>query len=83
MVQLIINIIIVVFVTTVLPTKIQEGGCYLCKQTPPGPVTELEVGQTVSLNDTDGTQLLHTLLVVSASQSNRRAIKAHIGVRNG
>ena len=33
-------------------------------ESPPLPVPELEIGSAVSLEDPDGIQLLHTLLVV-------------------
>lgn len=36
----------------------------LGEETPPLPVTQLEVGQAVTLDDTDSTQLLDTSLVV-------------------
>lgn len=35
-----------------------------CVESPPLPVPELQIGSTVSLKDSDGIQLLHTLLIV-------------------
>ena len=37
----------------------------LCEKPPPLPVAQFEVGCTVPLDDADGVDLLHTLVVVS------------------
>ena len=35
-----------------------------CVKSPPLPISELQIGSAVSLKDSDGIQLLHTLLIV-------------------
>ena len=40
-----------------------EEGLDLGEQSPPLPVTQLQVALNVALDDTDGSVLLHTLLV--------------------
>ena len=53
----------------------KEGGRwemlrYLCEESPPLPVSQLEVGSTVPLNHTDSVDLLQALLVVPANKQN-------------
>lgn len=40
-----------------------EQRLHLCEQSPPLPVTELQVALDIALDDADGAELLHTLLV--------------------
>ena len=53
----------------------KEGGrwemlSYLCEESPPLPVSQLEVGSAVPLDHTDSVDLLQALLVVPANKQN-------------
>ena len=49
-------------------TTENQNFAHLCKQSPPRPVSQLQIIQTILLEDSDGTQLLCSLLVVLARQ---------------